>query len=139
MNDNRLDRFGEALNAGAGGKSLGVTVYKIGDLAREFNVTLRTLRFYEDRGLITPTRDGTTRLYSNEQRERLKVVLFGKKVGFSLNQIKELLRLHESDQGSEQTHCRLNELYKGQICSLNDQISELGEAIELLTGKLKAV
>ena len=53
----------------------GATVFKIGDLAREFGVTLRTLRFYEDRGLIHPGRSGTTRLYGAQDRERLMEVL----------------------------------------------------------------
>ena len=61
--------------------------FTIGQLAREFQVTLRTLRFYEDRGLVSPRRDGTTRIYSRRDRARLKLVLMGKKVGFSLTEI----------------------------------------------------
>src|ERR671929_1496623 len=61
--------------------------FSIGDLAREFGVTLRALRFYEDKGLLTPRRIGQTRLYSRRDRARLKLVLMGKKVGFSLLEI----------------------------------------------------
>ena len=63
----------------------------IGDLAREFGVSLRALRFYEDRGLIQPLRQGVTRLYRPEDRRRLKLILTGKKLGFTLTQIQRML------------------------------------------------
>ena len=56
---------------------------RIGEMARKFNVTLRTLRFYEDRGLIHPRREGTTRLYSHRDVVRLKLILTGRRVGVS--------------------------------------------------------
>ena len=69
------------------------TSYSIGDLSKEFAVTPRTLRFYEDRQLITPKRQGLRRLYSRRDRAPVKLALLGKKVGFSLNEIKEMLDL----------------------------------------------
>ncbi len=60
--------------------------YTISDLAREFDVTTRTLRHYEDQGLVTPTRDGIDRIFSD--RVRLKLALRGKRLGFSLNEIR---------------------------------------------------
>ena len=52
--------------------------YRIGDMAREFDVTLRTLRFYEDKGLLSPKREGSTRLYSRRDRTRLQLILLGR-------------------------------------------------------------
>lgn len=69
-------------------------MHSITDLAREFAVTPRTLRFYEDEGLIHPTRRGTTRLYSRADRVRLAWILRGRAVGFSLADIRELLDMY---------------------------------------------
>jgi len=69
--------------------------YTIGDLAREFGVTLRTLRFYEDRGLLSPHREGTARLYDARDRARLSVILKGKQLGFTLTEIREMLARDE--------------------------------------------
>ena len=63
----------------------------IGDVAREFGVTLRALRFYEDKGLIAPLRQGVTRLYRPEDRRRLALILDGKKLGFTLQRIRALI------------------------------------------------
>ena len=90
-----------AMTAGTAGTA--GTIYKIGDLAREFDVTLRTLRFYEDRGLINPGRSGTTRLYSAEDRERLRVALFCKRIGLSLGDIRLVLELHDHSDGDGRT------------------------------------
>jgi DNA-binding transcriptional MerR regulator len=69
--------------------------YSIGDLAREFGVTLRTLRFYEDRGLLSPRREGVSRYYSTRDRARLSVILKGKQLGFTLAEIKDLVSTKE--------------------------------------------
>ena len=69
--------------------------FRIGELATEFDVTLRTLRFYEDKGLISPRRIGNTRLYSRADRARLKIILLGKRVGLSLTDIREILELYD--------------------------------------------
>ena len=66
-------------------------VLSIGDVAREFGVSLRALRFYEDRGLLHPRRRGTTRLYSEGDRSRLQMILKGKQLGFTLTEIREIL------------------------------------------------
>ncbi len=63
----------------------------IGDVAREFGVSLRALRFYEDRGLLHPRRRGTMRLYSEGDRSRLQMILKGKQLGFTLTEIREIL------------------------------------------------
>ena len=65
--------------------------YTIGDLAREFGVSLRTLRFYEDRGMLTPRREGATRYYTARDRDRLSVILKGKALGFTLSEIQQIV------------------------------------------------
>jgi len=73
-------------------------IYSIAELAREFAITARTIRFYEDEGLIKPRRQGLTRLYSAHDRTRLSWILRGKRLGFSLAEIKELLDLYQVDR-----------------------------------------
>ena len=71
------------------------TVYTITDLAKEFGVTTRAIRHYEDEGLLSPQREGTNRLFSNRDRVRLKLALRGKRLGFSLAEIRELFDLYD--------------------------------------------
>ena len=73
-------------------------IYSIAELAREFAITARTIRFYEDEGLIKPRRQGLTRLYSVGDRTRLGWILRGKRLGFSLAEIRELLDLYQVDR-----------------------------------------
>src|SRR5687767_15607357 len=71
------------------------TTYTISDLAREFEVTTRTIRHYEHEGLLNPAREGTARIFSSRDRIRLKLALRGKRLGFSLQEIKELFDLYD--------------------------------------------
>ena len=73
-------------------------IYSIAELAREFAVTARTIRFYEDEGLIRPRRQGLTRLYTVGERAKLGWILRGKRLGFSLAEIKQLLDLYQVDR-----------------------------------------
>lgn len=66
-------------------------LFSIGDVAREFGVSLRALRFYEDRGLLQPHRRGTTRLYADRDRSHLQMILKGKQLGFTLSEIRDIL------------------------------------------------
>lgn len=76
--------------------------YSISELASEFDVTTRSIRFYEDQGLLHPTRRGQTRIYSSKDRVRLKLILRGKRLGFSLAETRELFDLwDETLSGSE--------------------------------------
>jgi DNA-binding transcriptional MerR regulator len=68
----------------------------IGDLARELDVTPRAIRFYEDEGLLSPRRDGGRRVYSKRDYVRLKLILRGKRLGFSLAEVREMLELYDS-------------------------------------------
>lgn len=68
--------------------------YKISDLAREFSVTTRTIRFYEEKGLLTPQREGSRRIYSPADRTRLRLILRGKRLGLSLEESAEIIRMY---------------------------------------------
>src|ERR1700712_3235886 len=72
-------------------------LYTVTELARELGMTARAIRFYEDKGLITPPRAGTTRVYSAHDRARMILILRGKRLGFSLSTIKEYLDLYHAD------------------------------------------
>lgn len=69
--------------------------FSISELAREFDVTPRAIRFYEDQGLLSPRRDGQRRIYTPRDRTRLKLTLRGKRLGLSLSEIKELIDMYE--------------------------------------------
>ena len=72
--------------------------YSIQEVSREFELTPRALRFYEDKGLIAPARRGTTRLYSDRDRTRLRLALRGKRLGFSLEECREIIDLYDPEQ-----------------------------------------
>ena len=74
-------------------------LYSISDLSQEFDVTTRAIRFYEDAGLLTPFRQGRNRYYTLRERTRLKLILRGKRLGFTLNEIGEMFRLYDSEPG----------------------------------------
>ncbi len=75
--------------------------FSITDLAREFDVTTRTIRFYEDEGLIAPARRGQTRVFSARDRVRLRLILRGKRLGFSIDEIREIIDLYDAEPGEE--------------------------------------
>jgi DNA-binding transcriptional MerR regulator len=73
----------------------------IGELAREFGITSRTLRVYEEEGLLDPERDGTRRIYNERNRVRLRLILRGKRLGWSLSEIRESFDLYDSSLGEQ--------------------------------------
>lgn len=85
--------------------------YTIAELAREFSVTTRAIRLYEDKGLIAPARKGQRRIYSPRDRVRLKLIMRGKRLGFSLEEIREILDLYDADP----TEVKQLELLLGKI------------------------
>jgi DNA-binding transcriptional MerR regulator len=104
-------------------------------LARELGVTARTLRFYEDRGLITPLRQGNARIYTLRDRARMILILRGKRLGFSLREIKEYLDLYAKGQtGAEQ----LRVLQTG-VAKRLESLLEQQEAIELTIAELQDI
>jgi DNA-binding transcriptional MerR regulator len=112
---------------------------RIGELAKKYGVTLRTLRFYEDKGLLSPDRDGTTRLYTRRDIARLKLILLGRKVGFSLREVKQMLDLYDP-KGSNAKQLKLAlEKSERQLGRLEKQRASIGEAIDELTNMIGTV
>ncbi|GHC66505.1 MerR family transcriptional regulator [Limoniibacter endophyticus] len=68
---------------------------RIGELSKQFNVTLRALRFYETKGLLSPQRDGATRLYTSKDASKLALILMGRRIGFSLREVKQILEMYD--------------------------------------------
>ena len=97
-------------------------LYSISDLSKEFDVTTRAIRFYEDAGLLSPERQGRTRLYTIRDRTRLKLILRGKRLGFSLNEIGEMFRLYDSEPG--------------EAAQLNHILDKINEKMHLLEQQL---
>lgn len=118
--------------------------YSISQLCREFDVTPRTLRFYEQKGLLSPARRGWTRIFSYRDRARLQLILRGKRVGFSLDEIKELLELYNLRDGgltqltvaSVKMRERLEALKKQRV-EIDDTIADLERTCEIVDGMLK--
>lgn len=115
------------------------TVYRIGELAAEFGVTARALRFYEASGLLEPRRIGNARLYSRRDRGRLALILLGRRLGFSLRDIGELLDLYDPATGNR--HQLESAARKGanQLASLHDQRAALDASIAELERHLAEV
>jgi DNA-binding transcriptional MerR regulator len=113
--------------------------YRIGDLAREFGVSLRTLRFYEGLGLLSPQRRGTTRLYSKRDRMRLRLVLLGKLLGFSLTEAKQIIEIYDEPNGRRRQLERALERFEQQREILLDQRRDIEESIEAMDVSLDFV
>jgi DNA-binding transcriptional MerR regulator len=116
-----------------------IRTYTIGDLAREFGVTLRTLRFYEDRGLLSPRREGLARIYDAQDRSRLAVILKGKRLGFTLTEIRAMLAEEEqADQSAANLKLSLSQI-EDQITHLEQQKLEIEEALVELRARREAL
>jgi DNA-binding transcriptional MerR regulator len=125
-----LENITSSLEADVGGPAEASREMTIGQLAAEFGVSLRTLRFYEDRKLLRPRRDGTARLYSNADRLRLQMILKGKQLGFTLTEISELIGAQDSTENFEE---KLQpQQIATQIDHLERQRREIDEAISRL-------
>jgi DNA-binding transcriptional MerR regulator len=109
-------------------------IHTIGDLAEEFDVTLRTLRFYEDRGLIKPKRQGLTRLYSDAQKARMGEILKATRLGFTLTEIRSLLGLDGSAKASATLKLTKTQIAE-QMAHLETQKAEIEKAL----GELRAM
>lgn len=117
--------------------------FTIHELVTEFEVTSRTLRFYEEKGLLNPTRRGQERIFSRRDRARLKLVLLGKRVGFSLEEAKAMLDLYDLGDG-QVTQLRVSlERFEEKLAELDrrrrdidDAYAELSHARDIVRGRL---
>lgn len=104
--------------------------YSIRQLCREFGATARALRFYEDKGLLTPARKGQTRVYDARDRARLKLILRGRRIGFSLQEIQSMLDLYDrKDHNAHQMAVALRQ-HRTQIAALKQQLEDIEGAIQ---------
>lgn len=103
--------------------------FTISQLAHEFDVTPRTLRHYEEEGLISPRRKGQRRIYSRRDRGRLRLTLQGKRVGFSLAEIREMLDLYDLKDGQETQMAFSLERFRERIVGLQNQRKEIDATI----------
>ncbi len=100
--------------------------YSISSLAKEFEITTRSIRFYEDQGLVHPTRRGQTRIYSKRDRVRLMLILRGKRLGFSLAEIRELFDLYDaSPMNSAAQLQRMLNIIRDKNAALEQQIKDI--------------
>jgi len=120
----------DAIEAATPAEEAGFT---IGDLARTYNVTLRALRFYESRGLITPTRRGTARFYDRAAKARLEVILKGKQLGFTLSEIRGMLAETGGETQGVELALRADQIL-AQIDHLQRQRADIDVAIRELHG-----
>ena len=108
--------------------------FSITDLSDEFGVTARALRFYEGEGLIAPERRGTQRLYSQRDRARLAWILRGKRVGFSLHAIREMIDLYDEGDGRRHQRAVAIARCRERIASLEAQKHDIDAAVAELAG-----
>ena len=101
--------------------------YSISTLAKEFDITTRTIRHYEDMGLLSPQRQGQTRVYSSTDRTRLKLILRGKRLGFSLDESREIVDMYDPEHGNvEQLHKLITRI-QIQKEKLNKQLQDIAK------------
>lgn len=106
--------------------------YTIRQLCLEFKCTPRALRFYEDKGLLSPARDGLNRVYSHRDRARLQLILRGKRVGLALSEIREILDLYEVGDGGATQMAKSLAKFRERIKALEAQRVDIDKAIEEL-------
>lgn len=113
------------------------TTMTIREMCDDYNVTPRTLRFYEAKELLFPIREGQKRLFTKRDRARLKLILRGKRFGFSLEEIRQLLDLYELDDQQETQLERTYEIAKSHLNEMKQQHAELETAIAELEQQIE--
>jgi DNA-binding transcriptional MerR regulator len=103
--------------------------HTVTELARELGITARTVRFYEDKGLIAPQRAGSTRVYTARDRARMILILRGKRLGFSLREIREYLDLYDADHTQAEQLRVLRAAVAKRLASLREQRTALEQTI----------
>ena len=114
---------------------MGDATYTITELAHEFGLTTRAIRFYEDHGLLAPARVGRNRIYGNRDRVRLKLTLRGKRLGLSLSEIRELIDLYDAAKDERVQVERLQQVLQKRRSILEQQ----REDIEAVLGEIAAL
>jgi DNA-binding transcriptional MerR regulator len=104
--------------------------YSIGELAREFDLTTRAIRFYEDCGLLQPKRRGRTRIYSGRDRTRLKLTLRGKRLGLTLAEVKELVDMYESPRDTQPQLKKFLAVLAAHRAQLEQQLADLDATLD---------
>ena len=122
------------------------TSYTISELATEFGITTRTMRFYEEKGLLTPRREGQKRLYSPADRVRIKLILRGKRIGMSLDECVEVIDMYDPEHNNaDQLHSLINkvksrrELLEQQSRDIDEMLDGLGEVQSLCENALENI
>lgn len=113
--------------------------FTISELSEEFGITPRALRFYEDEGLISPQRRGTARIYSRRDRARLAWILRGKRVGFSLFDIREMVDLYDRNDGRREQQRVSVSKCRERIAMLEAQKRDIDDAIAEMTAFINIV
>ena len=110
--------------------------FSISELAKEFDITTRSIRFYEDQGLVTPKRQGQTRIYSKRDKVRLKLILRGKRLGFTLAETGRLFELYDADKSSATQLKIMLELIDNKKAHLEQQMDDIKVVLmELVTAE----
>jgi len=109
--------------------SISQTKYSISDLSKEFDITTRSIRFYEDQGLITPARKGQTRIYNQRDKVRLKLILRGKRLGFSLAETGRLFELYDVDKTSAKQLSSIMSLISDKKNDLKQQLEDINAVL----------
>ncbi len=104
-------------------------LFSVSQLARQLGVTARTIRFYEDKALVSPERAGTTRVYTHRDRARLMLILRGKRLGFSLREIREFLDLYDADPAHLRQTKQLLAGVRKRLATLKEQRLALEESL----------
>lgn len=110
----------------------GERTFGIGELAAEFGLTLRTIRHYEDAGLLAPARDGQVRVYTHRDRARLALICRGKRLGFSLAEIKEFLNLYDAGDAQVEQMRYLRNAAGQRIAALERQLRDVQQTLDEL-------
>jgi len=116
-------------------REAGTRTYTISELSREFGVTPRTIRFYEEKGYLAPERSGNKRIFDGSDRVRLKLILRGKRLGFSLQESNDIISMYDPNKGNEdQYRSLLNKIHEkrqqieDQLQDIKAMMSDLAEA-----------
>jgi DNA-binding transcriptional MerR regulator len=111
---------------------MGERHYTIRQLTRELRVTARTLRYYEDEGMVTPIRRGLVRIYSEHDRARLIIILRGRRLGFSVSEMREVARMYDYKDGNPNEMIQARRKFEARIRQLEEQKLDLEQALRQL-------